>query len=129
MKKCGTDFMHQEWGITSTSGQSIKVRRNIPKDKLRFLDRQYKDHQYPTTISYCNGCIEYLEKTCTECKRESISIREIGVQAYYETTSVGSQTEYQLMDTRGNTNLSYGSIMAEYVSLAITFSISKSIKG
>ena len=49
MKKCGTDFMHQEWGITS--GQSIKVRRNIPKDKLTILDRQYKDHQYPTTIS------------------------------------------------------------------------------
>ena len=108
----------------------IKVRSNIPKDKLTILDRQYKDHQYPTTISYCNGCIEYLEKkTCTECKRESVSIREIGVQASYETTSVGSQTEYQLMDTRGNKNLSYSSIMAEYVSLTITFSISKSIKG
>ena len=60
MKKCGTDFMHQEWGIIS--GHSIKVMRNIPKDKLTILDRQYKDHQYPTTISYCNGCIEYLEK-------------------------------------------------------------------
>ena len=58
MNKCGTDFMHQEWGITS--GQPIKVRCNIPKDKLTFLDRQYKDHQYPTTISYCNGCIEYM---------------------------------------------------------------------
>ena len=58
MKKCATDFMHQE----CTSGESIKVRRNIPKDKLTILDRQYKDHQYPTTISYCNGCIEYLEK-------------------------------------------------------------------
>ena len=32
MKKCGTDFMHQEWGITS--GHSIKVRSNIAKDKL-----------------------------------------------------------------------------------------------
>ena len=127
MKKCGPDFMHQEWGITS--GQSIMVRRNIPKDKLTILDRQYKDHQYPTTISYCNGCIEYLEKTCRECKQESVSIREIGVQASYETTSVGSQTEYQLMDTRGNKNLSYNSIMAEYVSLTITYSISKSIKG
>ena len=60
MKKCCTDFLHQEWGISS--GQSIKVRRNIPKDKLTILDRQYKDHQYLTTISYCNGCIEYLEK-------------------------------------------------------------------
>ena len=127
MKKCGTDFMHQEWGITS--GQTIKVRRNIPKDKLTILDRQYKDHQYPTTISYCNGCKEYLEKTRTECKRESVSIREIGVQASYETTSVGSQTEYQLWYTRGNKNLRYSSIMAEYVSLTITFSISKSIKG
>ena len=127
MKKCGTDFMHQEWGITS--GQSIKVRRNIPKDKLTILDRQYKDHQYQRTISYCNGCIVYLEKICTECKREGISIREIDVQASYETTSVGSQTEYQLMDTRGNKNLSYSSIMVEYVSLTITFSISKSIKG
>ena len=127
MKNCGTDFMHQEWGITS--GQSIKVRRNIPKDKLTILDRQYKDHQYPRTISYRNGCIAYLEKICTECKREGVSIREIGVQASYETTSVGSQTEYQLMDTRGNKNLSYSSIMVEYVSLTITFSISKSIKG
>ena len=43
MKKCGTDFMNHEWGITS--GQSIKVRCNIPKDKLTILDRQYKDHQ------------------------------------------------------------------------------------
>ena len=122
--------MHQEWGITCTSGESIKVRRNIPKDKLTILDRQYKYHQYPTTIFYCNGCIEYLgKKTCTECKRESVSIREIGVQASYETTSVDSQTEYQPMDTRGNKNLSYSSIMAEYLSLTITFSISKPIKG
>ena len=44
MKKCGTDFMHQEWGITS--GQSIKVRCNIPKDKLTILDRQYKDNNF-----------------------------------------------------------------------------------
>ena len=50
------------------------------------------------------------------------------MQASYETTSVGSQTEYQLWDTRGNTNLN-SSIMVEYVSLTITFSISKSIKG
>ena len=100
MIKCGTDFMHQEWGITS--GQSIKVRCNIPKDKLTLLDRQYKYHQCPITISYCNGCIEYLEKTCTECKRESVRIRKIGVQASYETTGVGSQTEYQPMDTKGN---------------------------
>ena len=59
-KKCGTDLMHQEWGITS--GESTNVRHNIPKDKLIILDRPYKDHQYPTTISYCNGCIEYLKK-------------------------------------------------------------------
>ena len=103
MKKCGTDFMRQKWGITF--GQSIKVRRIISKDKLTILDRQYKDHQYPTIISYCNGCMEYLEKTCTECKRESVSIREIGVQVSYETTIVGSQTENQPMDTRGNKNL------------------------
>ena len=38
-KKCGTDFLHQEWGITCTSGESIKVRRNIPKDELTILDR------------------------------------------------------------------------------------------
>ena len=50
------------------------------------------------------------------------------MQASYETTSVGSQTEYQPMDTIGNKNLSYSSIMAEYVSLTITFSISKPIK-
>ena len=51
------------------------------------------------------------------------------MQASYETTSVGSRTEYQPMDTRGNKNLNYSSIMAEYVSLTITFSISKPIKG
>ena len=51
------------------------------------------------------------------------------MQASYETTSVGSQTEYQPMDTRGNKNFSYSSIMADYVSLTITFGISKSIKG
>ena len=37
MKKFGTEFWHQEWGITS--GESIKVRRNIKKDKLTLLDR------------------------------------------------------------------------------------------
>ena len=117
MKKCGTNFMHQE----CTSGESIKVRRNIPKDKLTILDRQYKDHQYSTTIFLLQWMHRVFgKKTCTECKRESVSIREIGVQASYETTSVGSQTEYQPMDTRGNKNLSYSSIMAEYVSLTIT---------
>ena len=38
-KKCGTDFLHQEWGITCTSGESIKVKRNIPKDELTISDR------------------------------------------------------------------------------------------
>ena len=38
-KKCGTDFLHQEWGITCTSGESIKVKRNISKDELTILDR------------------------------------------------------------------------------------------
>ena len=61
-KKCGTDFLHQECGITSV--ESIKVRRNIPKDKLTIFDRQYKDHQYPAIISYCNGYIAYVEKVC-----------------------------------------------------------------
>ena len=103
----------------------IKVRRNIPKDK-QTIQR--------SPVPNNNVLLQWMhrvfgKKTCTECKRESVSIREIGVQASYETTSVGSQTEYQLMDTRGNKNLSYPSIMAEYVSLTITFSISKSIKG
>ena len=52
-------FLHQEWEITS--GESIKGR-NILKDKLIILDRQQKDHQYPTTIPYCNGCIAYMGK-------------------------------------------------------------------
>ena len=34
----------------------------------------------------------------------------------YETTSVGSQTEYQPMDTSDNTNLRYCSMMAKYIS-------------
>ena len=33
-KKRGTDFLHQECGITCTSGESIKVRCSIPKDEL-----------------------------------------------------------------------------------------------
>ena len=40
----------------------IKVRRMFQKDKITILDRQYKDHQYPTTISYCNECIAIVEK-------------------------------------------------------------------
>ena len=38
-KKCCTDFLHQECGITCTSGESIKVRRNIPKDEVTILER------------------------------------------------------------------------------------------
>ena len=45
-----------------TSGETIKVRRNIPKDKLTILDRQYKDNKYPTTFFCCHGCIAYVEK-------------------------------------------------------------------
>ena len=116
-------------GITSTSGQSIKVRRNITKDKLTIFRQTIQRSPVPNNNFLLQWMHRAFGKTCTECKRESVSIREIGVQASYETTSVGSQTEYQLMDTRGNKNLSYGSIMAEYVRLAITFSISKSIKG
>ena len=62
-KKCGTDFLHQEFGITSV--ESIKVTRNVPNDKLTTFDRQYEDHQYPTIISFCNGYIAYVEKECT----------------------------------------------------------------
>ena len=53
--KCGNDVLHQIWEITS--GMSIKVKRNIPKDKLTTLNRQYKNTQYPTMISYCYGCL------------------------------------------------------------------------
>ena len=97
-KNCGIDFLHQKWGITSGD---IKVRRNIPKDKFTILDRQYKDHQYPTTISYCSGCIAYVEKHV-----QNVNRREIDVHTSYETTSVGSkqntsqwiQEEIQIFD-------------------------------
>ena len=59
-------------------------------------------------------------KKGTECKWNSVSIKEIDVHTSYETTSVGSQTEHQPMDTRGNTNLRYFSIMAEYINLIVT---------
>ena len=86
---------------------------------MTILDRLYKDHQYPTTISYCNGCIACVKKTCTECKQKSVSIREINVQTSYETTNVGFQTIkcYQLIDARDNTNLQYCSILAEYIKI------------
>ena len=71
-----TDFCIKNGGITSD--ESIEVKHNIPKDKLTIFDRQFKDHQYQA----CNGCIAYVEKTCTDCKR-----REIGVQTSYETIS------------------------------------------
>ena len=47
----------------------------------------------------------------------SVSIRETDVQTSYETKRVAFQTEYQPMDTRGNTILGYCSIMAEYINL------------
>ena len=68
------------------------------------------------------------KKTCTECKRNSVSIREIDVQTSYETTSVGFQTKYQPVDTRVNINLRYCSIMADYINLIITLSSCKPIK-
>ena len=55
-----TKKLRQEWGITS--GESIEVRYNIPKDKLTIFDRQYKDQQHHATIFYCNGCIAYVEQ-------------------------------------------------------------------
>ena len=90
--------MHHSWGINT--GESIKVGQNTPKDKLTILDRQCKDHHY-SAVSYCNGCIAYLEKICTECIRESVNVRDIDVQASYDQKSVGSQTEYQSMDAQG----------------------------
>ena len=64
-----------------------------------------------------------MQTTCTECKHNSVSVREIDVQTFYETTSVGFQTEYQPMDTRSDAHLRYCLIIAEYINLVITLSI------
>ena len=40
MRKCGTDFFHDKCGINADV--LVKVRSNIPKDKLTILDRQVK---------------------------------------------------------------------------------------
>ena len=56
-KQYGPDFLHHSWGINP--GESIKIRRNTPKDKLTIPDRQCKDHLY-STGSYCNVCIAYV---------------------------------------------------------------------
>ena len=48
-KKCGTDFLHQEWGITS--GESIKVRRNIPKDNY-FRQKIYPTKKETHTVTF-----------------------------------------------------------------------------
>ena len=90
-KQCGTDFLHHNWGINP--GESIKVRRTTPKDKLTILDRQCKNRHY-STVSCCNGCIAYVEKICTECIRESVTVRDIDVRASYDKKSVGFQKEY-----------------------------------
>ena len=92
-------FLHQEWGITCTSGESIKVRRNIPKDKLK-IKRQIiqiqNSTQHQFLLQWTHSVFEKQQhnnnnnKTCIECKRESVSIKEIDVQTSYETTSVGS---------------------------------------
>ena len=43
MRKCGTDFLHDKWGINVEV--LFKVRRNIPKDNymLTILDRQVRE--------------------------------------------------------------------------------------
>ena len=107
--------------------RSIYVKKVMKLLAFIFEQPSYKDNQYPTTISYCTGYIVNVEKTSTE---NSVSIREIDVQTSYKTASVGSQTEYQLMYTRGNINPQYCSIMAIYINLikCITLSISKPIK-
>ena len=92
VKKWGADYHF----FCSSDGELPLVnllRRGtiFQKIHLSISDRLYKDHQYPTTISYCNGCIAFVEKTCTECKQNCVSIREINVQTSYETKSGASK--------------------------------------
>ena len=66
-KKCGTDFCHNKWNVTSD--ESIPVRRRIHTQALEVLDKIHKDDFYSTSVSYCKGCIEHVTQTCTECNR------------------------------------------------------------
>lgn len=66
-KQCGTSFMHHSWNVISD--ESIGIRRNVPQKTLETLDKVYKHWQYSTTVSYCKGCVQYVNNSCTECEK------------------------------------------------------------
>ena len=63
------EFLSLKGGCRGSSESTLVKMSNSWKSHalahiiiLTISDRQYKDHQYPITISYCNGCIAYVEK-------------------------------------------------------------------
>ena len=64
MRKCGTDFFHDKWGINADV--FVKVRRNISKNKLTILGRHVKEKILKQSFHIVTH--EYIETNCIECE-------------------------------------------------------------
>ena len=58
-KQCGTSFCHKDWNIEN---QNLVSRRFIVQTSLDQLDKILKNKKYITTVSYCQGCIDYVNR-------------------------------------------------------------------
>ena len=103
-KQCGTSFYHKDWNIEN---KNIVSRRFIVKTSLDKLDKIVKNQKYNTTVSYCQGCIDYVSLNCTECGRSKFT-EDKGFQTeiFPLSRSVESQTEGDTY-LQGIQNLSY----------------------
>lgn len=61
VKNCGTSFKHTEWKVPYED--NLLDRRHIKLQELNNLDKIYKNKQYTCQVSYCKGCVKYVENT------------------------------------------------------------------
>ena len=69
-KQCVTSFYHKDWNIENNN---ILSRRFIVKTSLDQLNKIVKNKTYNTTVSYCQGCKDYVSLYCTECGRSTFT--------------------------------------------------------
>ena len=53
------------------------------KTSLDQLDKIVKHKKYKTTVSYCQGCIDYVNMYCTECGRTKLT-EDKGLSHFHE---------------------------------------------
>ena len=76
-KTCGTEFIHDDWRLQNN--EIILNRCHIKSKSLAILDKVYKDKNYRSAALYCQGCINHVEKNCTDCgkQRDQVLIKKV----------------------------------------------------